>query len=100
MNTIDRASELRKLAHDVRNALNGVSVNLEVARSRTSRGADATQVSPFLESAAQQLEAAASLHKRYTDVAMAFTTAADSGRSSQERSDTIHTPDPTPTHGS
>lgn len=97
---MDRAAELRKLAHDVRNALNGVAVNLEVARSRVSRGADASQVSPFLETAAQQLEAATSLHKRYTDVAMTFTTAADPGRSSQERSDTIHTPDTTPTHGS
>jgi signal transduction histidine kinase len=46
-----------RAAHDVKGALNGVSVNLEVVRSRTER-ADATAVSVhrFAESASQQLE--------------------------------------------
>jgi hypothetical protein len=64
----DRSAELKQLAHDVRNALNGVSVNLEVARSRAQRGVDITQVASFIETAAQQLETATRLHKRYTDV--------------------------------
>jgi hypothetical protein len=65
----DRSAELKKLAHDVRNALNGVSVNLEVARSRAARGIDVAQVAPFIETAAQQLETAVRLHKRYADMA-------------------------------
>lgn len=68
MSDRDRSAELKQLAHDVRNALNGVSVNLEVARSRAQRGVDIAQVAPFLETAAQQLEAATRLHKRYTDI--------------------------------
>jgi len=64
----DRSAELNQLAHDVRNALNGVAINLEVARSRAQRGVDIAQVAPFIETAAQQLEAASRLHKRYTDV--------------------------------
>jgi hypothetical protein len=67
----DPAAELKQLAHDVRNALNGVAVNLEVARSRAQRGTDVTQVTPFLETAVQQLESAARLHKRYTDIVAA-----------------------------
>jgi len=54
----------------VRNALNGVSVNLEVARSRAARGSDVSQIAPFLETAAQQLEATTRLHKRFADLAM------------------------------
>jgi hypothetical protein len=101
MDSIDHTLELRKLAHDVRNALNGVAVNLEVARSRAERGADATQLSPFLETAAQQLEAATRLHKRYTDAATAFAGPAGTGRVGQDQSDKLHhTPDTTPTHGS
>jgi hypothetical protein len=65
----EREAELRRLAHDVRNALNGVAVNLEVARSRARRGVDVQQIAPFIETAAQQLDVVSSLHKRYTDVA-------------------------------
>ncbi len=68
MNERDKSAELRQLGHDVRNALNGVAVNLEVARSRAARGADATQVAPFIETAVQQLDAATRLHKRYADL--------------------------------
>lgn len=67
----DRTAELKTLAHDVRNALNGVAVNLEVARSRAQRGVDVAEVSPFLETAAQQLDLATRLHKRYTDAVAA-----------------------------
>jgi hypothetical protein len=48
---------LGRAAHDVKDALNGVSVNLEVVRSRASRAdAPASAVAPFAEAAAQQLE--------------------------------------------
>jgi hypothetical protein len=69
--THDPLGELRRLSHDVKNALHGISVNLEVARSRTSRGVvDASQISPFLESAAQQLEVATKLHKQFAALAL------------------------------
>jgi signal transduction histidine kinase len=48
---------LGRATHDVKDALNGVSVNLEVIRSRASRpDAPASAVAPFAEAAAQQLE--------------------------------------------
>jgi hypothetical protein len=48
---------LGRAAHDVKDALNGVSVNLEVVRSRAGRAeAPASTVAPFAEAAAQQLE--------------------------------------------
>ena len=84
----DRSSDLRQLAHDVRNALNGVAVNLEVARSRSQRGADVSEVAPFLDTAAQQLEIATRLHKRYTDLTMAAPqTPMHDERSSADRAD-------------
>jgi hypothetical protein len=46
-----------RASHDVKDALNGVSVNLEVVRSRAARaGAPASGVVQFAEAAAQQLE--------------------------------------------
>ena len=48
---------LGRAAHDVKDALNGVSVNLEVVRSRASRaGAPASAVAPYADAATQQLE--------------------------------------------
>ena len=48
---------LGRAAHDVKDALNGVSVNLEVIRSRASRAeAPASAVAPYADAAAQQLE--------------------------------------------
>jgi signal transduction histidine kinase len=48
---------LSRASHDVRDALNGVSVNLEVIRSRATRpGSAAADVAPFAEAAGQQLE--------------------------------------------
>ena len=48
---------LGRAAHDVKDALNGVSVNLEVVRSRASRAdAPASAVAPYAEAATQQLE--------------------------------------------
>ncbi len=46
-----------RAAHDLKNTLNGVAVNLEVVRSRLARpGVQPEQVQRFAESAAQQLE--------------------------------------------
>ena len=47
-----------RTAHELKGALNGVAVNLEVVRSRSSRPeAAAASVSPFASSAADQLDA-------------------------------------------
>src|SRR6476659_354463 len=48
---------LGRAAHDVKDALNGVSVNLEVVRSRAARAeAPASAVAPFADAAVQQLD--------------------------------------------
>jgi hypothetical protein len=48
---------VRRAAHDVRNLMNGVAVNLEVVRSRSGRpGAAAASVHNFAEAASQQFE--------------------------------------------
>lgn len=66
----DADAELRHLAHEVRNALNGVAVSVEVARSRAERGIAGSEITPFLETAARQLDTAARLHKQLTDLAI------------------------------
>lgn len=43
-------------AHEIRNALNGVAVNLEVVRSRAARGAEVAAIASFANAAAVQLE--------------------------------------------
>jgi signal transduction histidine kinase len=51
-----------RAAHDVKDSLNGVAVNLEVVRSRAAReGAPASAVAPFADAAGQQLERLTSL---------------------------------------
>jgi len=58
--TLQRA--LGRASHDVKDALNGVSVNLEVIRSRAARpDAPASAVATFGESAGHQLERLTSL---------------------------------------
>jgi signal transduction histidine kinase len=53
--TLQRA--LGRASHDVKDALNGVSVNVEVIRSRAARpDAPASAVAPFAEAAGQQIE--------------------------------------------
>ena len=48
---------MARASHDVKDALNGVSVNLEVIRSRSARpDAAASVIAPFAEGAGQQLE--------------------------------------------
>ena len=48
-------------AHHLKNLLNGVAVNLEVARSRSARGADAASIAPFAATAAERFEAASAV---------------------------------------
>src|SRR3954453_18710531 len=53
---------LARASHDVKDALNGVSVNLEGVGSRAARpDAPASAVAPFAEAAAQQLDRLSSL---------------------------------------
>src|SRR3954463_9203678 len=60
MHTLQRA--MGRAAHDVKDALNGVSVNLEVIRTRAERAdLPATSVSQFAEAAGNQLERLTSL---------------------------------------
>jgi hypothetical protein len=48
---------LARASHDVKDSLNGVSVNLEVIRSRAARAeAPASAVAPFADAAAHQLD--------------------------------------------
>lgn len=49
-----------RIAHDLRNALNAVAVNLEVVRARSARGAESGAIAPFAATAAGQYEAASS----------------------------------------
>lgn len=59
----------RPATHEVRNALNGLAVNLEVVRSRAARpDAPAASVARFADAAAEQLEQLSSL----TDVLLSF----------------------------
>ena len=59
---LDRLYALgRPLAHEVRNALNGVAVNLEVVRSRARGDAPASAVARFAENAGEQLDTLAEL---------------------------------------
>jgi hypothetical protein len=47
------------VAHDFRNSLNAVAVNLEVVRGRSARGAEASAIAPFASTAAEHYETAA-----------------------------------------
>ena len=59
-----------RTAHELKGVLNGVSVNLEVVRSRSSRpDAGAASVAPFASSAADQLDAAVGMTEALLDLA-------------------------------
>jgi hypothetical protein len=45
-----------KAAHEIKDSLNGVTLNLEVVRSRSERESSATALAPFAEAASSQLE--------------------------------------------
>ena len=63
---------IRRSGHEIRNALNGVAVNVEVVRSRASRAANADDITGFAERGVSQTALAAAL----TDGLLALTTAA------------------------
>src|SRR5579859_4709624 len=51
----------RRAGHEIRNALNGVAVNVEVVRSRTAAAASGGEVASFAERAALQAGLASGL---------------------------------------
>jgi signal transduction histidine kinase len=76
--TLQRA--MGRASHDVKDALNGVSVNLEVIRSRAARpDAPASAVASFAESAGQQLERLTSLIEAVLALGRAERTPVDVG---------------------
>ncbi len=61
-----------RTAHELKGALNGVAVNLEVVRSRSTRSdAAAHSVAPFASSAADQLEAVVEMSEALLNLARA-----------------------------
>jgi hypothetical protein len=52
---------IRRAGHEIRNALNGVAVNVEVVRSRVAREGAATEIASFAERAGSQMGEATSL---------------------------------------
>ena len=76
--TLQRA--VGRASHDVKDALNGVSVNLEVIRSRSARAdVPATAVAKFGDAATQQLERLTTLIDAVLAVARADRSPADVG---------------------
>ena len=76
--TLQRA--IGRASHDVKDALNGVSVNLEVIRSRADRPeAPATSVAPFGHAAGQQLDRLTILVEAVLTLARADRSPADVG---------------------
>lgn len=56
------SEEVKRLSHDFKNALNGITVNLEVLRTRLSK--DHESLLPFVNNASDQLEKLTSLSKQ------------------------------------
>jgi hypothetical protein len=52
---------IRRAGHEIRNALNGVAVNVEVVRSRVAREGAATEIASFAERASTQIGEATAL---------------------------------------
>ena len=52
---------LRRAGHELRNALNGIAVNVEVVRSRSGREAPPKELIPFAEHASAQVREASAL---------------------------------------
>ena len=52
---------IRRAGHELRNALSGVAVNVEVVRSRAERQGPVTELTPFAERARQQVGVATAL---------------------------------------
>jgi hypothetical protein len=52
---------IRRAGHEIRNALSGVAVNVEVVRSRVAREGSATEIATFAERASAQIGEATTL---------------------------------------
>jgi hypothetical protein len=52
---------VRRAGHEIRNALNGVAVNVEVVRSRVGRGSGTTDVDTFATRASTQVSVASAI---------------------------------------
>jgi hypothetical protein len=52
---------IRRSGHEIRNALNGVAVNVEVVRSRVAREGTAAQIASFADAASAQISEATAL---------------------------------------
>lgn len=79
----------RRASHEVRNALNGVAVNIEVVRSRLSRPApDLVELKTFADRASQESDGAAALTNGLADLARLLArAAAASGKAQLKKSD-------------
>lgn len=67
-----------RAAHEIRNPLNGLALNLEVVRSRSARGAgDLASISRFAESASSESERAAELVQALLELARPLTRPVD-----------------------
>lgn len=52
---------VRRSGHEIRNALNGVAVNVEVVRSRVGRGSGSTDIDTFAARASSQIAVASAI---------------------------------------
>jgi hypothetical protein len=52
---------VRRSGHEIRNALNGVAVNVEVVKSRVGRGSGSTDVDTFATRASSQVNVASAI---------------------------------------
>ena len=70
---------IRGSAHETRNALNGLVVNLEVVRSRLARAADGSpEILPFAEQAMGQAEESVKLNEAVGSLLLLISGAVDS----------------------
>jgi len=71
---------IRRAGHELRNALSGVSVNVEVVRSRSERAGSTEDVVSFAERARQQVGAATTLADGLLSLVSSVLAAAYDGR--------------------
>lgn len=70
---------LRRSAHEIRNSLNGVAVNVEVVRSRAARANGAGEVAAFAERAVSEVATASALMDATLALAQGFVDALSDG---------------------
>jgi hypothetical protein len=70
---------IRRAGHELRNALSGVSVNVEVVRSRSERTGSTKELASFAERAGQQIGMATALSDGVVSLLSALITAAADG---------------------